>query len=1053
MVAGPDSVAATAGLRVLYVPGDPAGPEERAAWQWLCALEGVEASWHGPGEGQAPGDGPESGGGPGADVEGADVVWVHASGDVAASDPRLEAVRGRLATGRGGVLLSLLAVALPSAWGLEPTPPDDVRRGVWHDRDDDLPVFDDFAAAPRIRGHAGFRSHPLFAGLDAGVYTWAPVEGEAFRAAMRRPASWPGSGGVIAVERSYINVNPERATAWELSAGVGRLLCIGAYFCFEARDDRFSPALQRFAGNALAYAAGRHPQPDVKPRFWRVPATVSPAVAESAALAVPDVSPALAGVTLPDVGVALEGPVGAGDTEAAGPGPRPFTVAGRRAFAAGDEAGGVREVWVHPLRVVSDLRLSAGGTPARALSARVSPVGLERRLDAGGVAVTERLLVARDQPGIVLAWTAGSAVDLDLEWTTDLRLMWPYPAGCLGPLRWRRQERAWAVRAEDGDVALFALGREPETWAVEDATAAGVPAARFRVGVRLGAGETLRLALAAGDGDDPGPVEDALRRALEADGIAAVRAAATRRARRERLAVSSPEPRVDEALRWAVHRLDSALVETPGCGRSLVAGYWTSTPGWGDGRPGYAWYFGRDAVWTALACLAAGDFAAAADVIRFLGEHQDPSGKILHECTTSGLVHYDAADASPLYLLLVARYLAWSGDAATVARQWDRAKQAFRFCLWMDHDDDGLIENTRAGHGWIEFGRLGGGTVTVYNAGVWTAALAELAVAAETLGDHAFATDLHRRASVARAALERVFATAGGYALNVRRVQPAGRAGPGEPGSQWVANTAWTPLQAVPLLLGVADPDRAGAWLDAVASPDFAADWGVRMVPLSDPEYNPGSYHGGAVWPLFTGWVAWAQYASGRPDAGYALWRANVERAFRHERGAWPEVLHGTDERLAGVCPDQAWSAAMAVAPLVYGLLGVEPDAPKGRLTLRPRIPGAWTHLEVRGLRLGDGDVSLHYRREGTRHTFRMEQEQGSVPFTLILEPALPGERLLAARVDDEPAELDARHAGGRVRVPVQLVLDRERTVELVVDAGAARETGAPGAPSDGEGG
>ena len=88
---------------------------------------------------------------------------------------------------------------------------------------------------------------------------------------------------------------------------------------------------------------------------------------------------------------------------------------------------------------------------------------------------------------------------------------------------------------------------------------------------------------------------------------------------------------VADALRWAVYRLDSALVRTPGLGTSLVAGYWKSSEGWGDGRPGYAWYFGRDAVWTALGSLAAGDFDAAAHVLRFLGTHQDPSGKILHE--------------------------------------------------------------------------------------------------------------------------------------------------------------------------------------------------------------------------------------------------------------------------------------------------------------------------------------------------------------------------------------------------------------------------------------
>ncbi len=237
----------------------------------------------------------------------------------------------------------------------------------------------------------------------------------------------------------------------------------------------------------------------------------------------------------------------------------------------------------------------------------------------------------------------------------------------------------------------------------------------------------------------------------------------------------------------------------------------------------------------------------------------------------------------------------------------------------------------------------------------------------------------------------------------------------------------------MPLLLGQADPRRAASWLDAIASDDFTAPWGVRMLPASDPEYRPDSYHGGAVWPLYTGWVSWAEYAAGRSESAFRHWWQNVEACFERQKGAWDEVLHGHEDRAAGVCPDQAWSTAMAVAPLVYGLLGAEPDAVKGRLRLRPQIPAAWDRLEARRLRMGDAAVSLDYRREGDRHTFRLEQEAGAVPVTVIFEPLLPARRLVAARVDGRPAELDPRPLGERMLVPVQLVLDAERMVVLDV--------------------
>jgi len=114
----------------------------------------------------------------------------------------------------------------------------------------------------------------------------------------------------------------------------------------------------------------------------------------------------------------------------------------------------------------------------------------------------------------------------------------------------------------------------------------------------------------------------------------------------------------------------------------------------------------------------------------------------------------------------------------------------------------------------------------------------------------------------------------------------------------------------------------------------------------------------------------------------------------------------------------------------VHGLLGAEPDAAKGRLRLRPQLPDAWDRLEVRNLRMGEASVRLRYARDGSTRRFTVEQEEGAVPIRLILEPVLPG-RVVAARVDGEAAELDARPFGAGVLVPVQLALDCERVVEI----------------------
>jgi hypothetical protein len=125
--------------------------------------------------------------------------------------------------------------------------------------------------------------------------------------------------------------------------------------------------------------------------------------------------------------------------------------------------------------------------------------------------------------------------------------------------------------------------------------------------------------------------------------------------------------------------------------------------------------------------------------------------------------------------------------------------------------------------------------------------------------------------------------------------------------------------------------------------------------------------------------------------------------------------------------------AAEPVRRVVERVLGAEPDAPRGRLVLRPRPPEAWGHLEVRGLVVGSAAVDIAYRRDGGVHRFTLTQIRGSVPLQAVLAPELPGRQVRGARVDGEPAELDPVRVDGRWRVPVQLVLDAPRILEVEI--------------------
>jgi glycogen debranching enzyme len=64
-------------------------------------------------------------------------------------------------------------------------------------------------------------------------------------------------------------------------------------------------------------------------------------------------------------------------------------------------------------------------------------------------------------------------------------------------------------------------------------------------------------------------------------------------------------------------------------------------------------------------------------------------------------------------------------------------------------------------------------------------------------------------------------------------------------------------------------------------------------------------------------------------------------------------------------CRPQAWSAASA-AVLISVALGFEPDAPAGRLTLRPARPAAYGQMTIRGLRFAGRTFGVRCAPDGS---------------------------------------------------------------------------------------
>ncbi|HET9708371.1 MAG TPA: GH116 family glycosyl hydrolase [Gemmatimonadales bacterium] len=938
-------------------------------------------------------------------LQSCEVCWVHAEDE---PPPLSREVLLPWIERGGRLLLTQRATTLVTSLGLETDGPNDTGSRSWRRREEDPEV-------PELRGLAAFGPHPLFAGLGQGTYLWAPTEGERDIHATYARGRRPRWGAVVACERSYLHLNADRIVAWQYAVGSGGVLCIGAHVVPAAPDRRFRRQLAALLRNALVgdgIPHERYEQGSFVAATWPLPGRCA---REDPNLVLPD------RVSLDGPLPGLESPLHVASRALSDDA---VTIAGRRVLVVGGEQRGVAEIWMHPYRVLQDLSVAVGGETPLIRDAQITPVVMQRHLVSRSRIVEEAVATALDHPIVFLDYRPEKvgrarglrlATDLLLRWRVDLRRTWPYPAGAGGDLRYRlaADGRTMLVTDASGLPRAAFLTSDEGEWRIRPLH--DQPALDVELRVALAA--PFRLVVVGGSSRAE---LDAAIAALGRRGVVGLSAQRSRheaQVQEQLVRLRSPDEPVNRAFEWAKLRLDSFFVETPGVGRSLVAGYAPTRPGWGDGRPGYAWYFARDACWTAFALLAAGDYASCRLILRFLGASQDVSGKVIHEYSTSGLAHYDAADATPLYLLLAGRYAAWTGDLAFLAERWTELERAYRYCLETDTDGDGLIENTGVGHGWIEMGPLSGAHVSLYLAAIWAAALAALAPVARGLGHATLADELGERAARAREQIATRFAIDGDFAL--------GLLADGTPLRQRTA------LTAVPLLLGAIDSGHAPRWLDAIASPAFTTPWGVRLISRDDPSYSPAGHQTGTVWPLYTGWVSLAEYACHRGEQGFAHLMANARLPFARGQGSFAEALDGDVGTIAGVCPEQAWSAALLVSPLIEGLLGARPDALANRLTLAPHLPAQWQECEWRGLHVGHTTLDVRVMTAAERVVVRLRRTAGG-RLDVTAAPAISPHGSVEVRVDDELLQPRLEVHQGCRHAHVSFELADEHEVEFV---------------------
>lgn len=411
------------------------------------------------------------------------------------------------------------------------------------------------------------------------------------------------------------------------------------------------------------------------------------------------------------------------------------------------------------------------------------------------------------------------------------------------------------------------------------------------------------------------------------------------------------------------------------------------------GVPWFATLFGRDAAIAAIQTLPYG-CRVAHDTLHLLASLQavdhdvyrdaEP-GKILHELRSGELAragaipqspaYYGSVDATALFLILLTRYVRWSGDTGVLTSLGPALDAAL---TWLDqhadHDGDGYhdyvgkFEHGLVNQGWKDAGnsilREDGSLpeppialpeVQAYAYRAWR----ELAALYRDVGRPR--PELDHRAEEMRVRFERDFWSdrLGSYVLALER---------GKRPIEVISSNAGQVLWG-----GIASAERAGLVAARLMAPDMFSGWGIRTISSQARAFHPVGYHLGSVWPHDNAMIAAGLRRYGCDAEAMRIFDAMAEAAMGARDERLPELFSGF-ERGAGevrpvdypnACRPQAWAAG-TLPHLLWTMLGLAPDALAGRLIIsRPRLPKWLDRVDVTGLGIGSSSVDLRFERSG----------------------------------------------------------------------------------------
>ncbi|HZU75450.1 MAG TPA: amylo-alpha-1,6-glucosidase, partial [Dehalococcoidia bacterium] len=192
------------------------------------------------------------------------------------------------------------------------------------------------------------------------------------------------------------------------------------------------------------------------------------------------------------------------------------------------------------------------------------------------------------------------------------------------------------------------------------------------------------------------------------------------------------------------------------------------------------------------------------------------------------------------------------------------------------------------------------------------------------------------------------------------------------------------------LWTGIVSAGHARAIVKTLMSDAMFSGWGIRTLAEGEAAYNPIDYQVGSVWPHDNALIAAGLKRYGFDEEFERVFSAIFQAATQFRHYQLPEVFAGFSRQQYSqpvhypvACSPQAWASG-ALPLLLATALGLQPDAPAQRLhVVRPALPEWLASLRIRGVRVGEAAVDLHYRRTDQGTLVAVLNKQGEVQVSI----------------------------------------------------------------------